>query len=289
MRSITTVAFRGDSGARAAAVVRHLQGDDEWLDGGELTSMFDALPAEVRARQAGHIPGPEHDAIKRVVSERGYVPGELLFAQASDALSLMCQTVPAELLRDRIEGTVTVGAGLGAVNGIISRGANRGELQIRLRGATSVLYQATEQLIRDIARADDQLLVGDMSAVIKERDAHHVFERADLDLIRSRGAVAMLWSATRQRAVDPALSVFVLVLVLGGALSWLMHFHPQVLGMSHWRAEDVVWVDGWIGRLVSAAMFGLLTTLAILVSTMRRAMAENDGVYMTFVWKRAGA
>lgn len=269
-------------------MLRHLQGDDDWLDGGALAAMFDALPDDVRAGRASHVPGPDHDAIRSAVLGGGHLPGGSRFAQASDALSLMCQAPPGELLRDRIEGTVRVGAGLGVVNGIISRGAGRGELQIRLRGATSVLYQATENLIRDIARVDEGLPAAGLSAVTKERDSHEVFERADMSLVRSSGTLSMLWAA-RQRVVDPALSIFLLVLLVGGALSWLMHFHPSALGMAHWRAEDITWIDGWIGRLVSAAMFGLLTTIAILLTTIRRAMTEHDGVYMTFAWKRAGA
>ena len=287
MRTITTIRLRADGGARADAIVRHLRDladSDRHLDAAALAGLVARLPPEVRAARGSRIPAPDHEAIEQVLVDHGLQPGSAVFAQGADALSLICQATPGELHTDGLIGGFTISTGAGAVHGILSRGPAAGVLQARLRGAPAVVYAATEALIKEVAHVDPGIGAQDVLVVAKERESDEVFEQAQLDLIRRRSMIGVLSSAVRQRMIDPALLSFALIVAVGVALSWVIHFHPAAVGMSHWSADDVNWVDGWIGRLASAASFGLVTGLGILVTTVRRA--AGDGVYVGLTWRR---
>lgn len=248
--------------------------------------MYDELPKHIKHAQGGDIPGPENQSIQDVLTERGYKEGRSDFARGADALSLMCQATQGELALDRIVGSFTQPSGHSEVHGIISRGAREGQLVLRLRATPNMLYSATEALLKDVARLEPTLDAKGITSVSKERGADAVFEHLELTLLRRQNTFRLFRSAQRQRLVDSIVYVLLSISVVSFAFSWTLHFHPWVLGLGSWKAADTVWLDGWIGRLGSAAIFGSMTAIGIFLSTVRQVMSEDEWVYMTFRWMK---
>jgi hypothetical protein len=285
VRTISTVTFRTDHEERAAALLAHVRAAGDPLGGDQLRALYDELPKHVKRAQGGDIPGPDHPEVQGLLEEKGFKEGRSDLAQAADALSIMCQATIGELPLDKIIGAFSVPAGHADVNGIVSHGKS-GRLVFRLRGSGLSLYSATESLLRTIARMDAGLEGRDLESAAKERGSDEIFERVSLTLLRRQNTLRLLGAARRQGLVDSVIYVLLLISLLGVAYSWIMHFQPHLVGMDDWRPVDLAWLDGWVGRLASAAIFGLVTTVGVLMTTIRRVLSEEDGVYMTFHWSR---
>jgi hypothetical protein len=287
MRTITTIELRHGS-SDAETILTHFHVPQLRPSGDALRALYRELPKQTRAMRGRDAPGPDHPDIEAVLHENGYEERTGDWFRAADGLSLVCQATPGELDVDAIIGCTTALVGHTPVNGIVSRGDIGGEpyLWIRLRGAPDVLYPATESVVRTVFRVDSGLTERDVRCVSKERGSDQVFERLTLVLIRKGGVFSVMRGAGRAGLIDNVAFVLLAIAVAGVSASWMLQFNPGLVGLAHWHATDLRWLDGWVGRLSTSAIFGLVTSVSVLMLTIRRVLSEEDGVYLNFTWRR---
>lgn len=288
MRTVTSISLPAPA-PDVEGFLTHFHTSQLRPSGDELRTLYRELPKQTRDMHGRDAPGPDHPDIEAVLRERGYDERTADWFRAADGLSLICQATRTELDIESIVGCTTVLVGHTPVNGIVSKGDITGasSVWIRLRGAPDVLYPATESVLRTAFRVDSRLAEKHVQCVSKERGSDSVFEQLDLVLIRKGGPGSVLRGANRAGLVDSIGVILLLLATLGVLASWLLHFQPEVLGLDHWQPQDVAWLDGWIGRLSTSAIFGLVTSIGVLMLTIRRVLSEEDGVYLNFNWRRA--
>jgi hypothetical protein len=288
MRTITTIELGERSDGSLEDFLSHLYVTQLRPNGDTLRSLFAALPKHVKKAQGGDVPGPDHQEIESVLHELKVEDRTGDWYRSADALSLICQATSGELALDSIVGCVTVLVGHTPINGVVTHVSVNGRhrVVVRLRGTPDTLYPATESLVRSVFRVEPVLEARHVTCVSKERGSDAIFETLDVSLIRHGGLSSILSAARTEGLVDGLPGVLFAFAVVGFVSSWFVHFQPGWLGMGVWRREDLLWLDGWIGRLTTSAIFGLVSLVGTVAWAIRKVFAEEDGIYLKLSWRR---
>ncbi|HMR48799.1 MAG TPA: hypothetical protein PKE40_05795 [Arachnia sp.] len=271
MRTIITVTSNESS-----AILGQLRESGDPLDGDQLRQLYESLPKGMESK-----PGPEDPDIREVLMENDFREGESVFHRAADALALMRQASDGELFFDQIVGAFSVPVRHAEVHGIISQ--TPGRSVIRLRGAPMFLYEGTEIVLRDLARAVPGLTASSFTCLSKERGSDYRFEKGYIRLVRGGKGLTVLRQASDQGLVDPLIKALGWITILSFLVSLVLHFVVAPNSLGHLTREDWGWLEGWVGRLGSAAIFAMLSGVGLSLTTIQRQI-NRDGVYFELRW-----
>jgi hypothetical protein len=232
---------------------------------------------------------PDDSRITQVVEAAMPDASPAVASRAADALCILWQVPPAQLPLDDVKGSCTVRYRGETVNGVVAVAVNPiapPMWSLRLRHLErSVVHGATEmtvhRLIADGYDAD--------KLSVRSRERGSTTDNEVLEIIHEAGSGlrSTLRFAQKAKFLDRVLWPLAVAALAGLLISIGLHLFLTWSDVSAATVAHVQWVDGWVGRLSSAAIFGVFTGFVVTVVNLRESDFSRDGEYLMLRWGRA--